>query len=124
MRILKVMPRAYADEGEMDALIAFYETILGAKCQLRFPVLSLGLEIASVGLPGSSIHLLAGSEEALKPFRPAQATFFVDSVPNAAEELKNLGAELIHGPLHAPGGWYLIARHPDGLLAEYIDQTG
>jgi predicted enzyme related to lactoylglutathione lyase len=108
----------------MDALIAFYETILGAKCQVRFPVPSLGLEIASLGTPAASMHLLAGSEESLRPFRPAQATYFVDSVVSAAEELKSLGAETIHGPLHAPGGWYMIVRHPDGLLVEYLDQTG
>ena len=71
MRILQVMARAYTEPDGLDAAIAFYEKLFGERCKARFPIPPLGLEIASVG----SVHLLAGVEEKLKPFRSAQATF-------------------------------------------------
>ena len=89
MRVLKVMARAYAPPEGMNALIAFYERLTGERCQFRLALPALGLEIASVG----SVHLLAGLDESLAPFRAAHATFFVDSVAQAAEELERMSAE-------------------------------
>ena len=119
MRILQVMARAYTKPDGLDAAIAFYEKLFGERCKARFPIPPLGLEIASVG----SVHLLAGVEEKLKPFRSAQATFWVDSVTEAERTLREMGSEILHGPEHGPGGSFMIVKHPDGLVVEYIDQT-
>src|SRR5215469_6994435 len=81
MRILQVMARAYTKPDGLDAAIAFYEKLFGERCKARFPIPPLRLEIASVG----PVHLLAGVEEKLKPFRSAHATFWVDSVTEANE---------------------------------------
>jgi hypothetical protein len=119
MRILKVLARAYAAPEQFEAVIAFYEQLFDERCQFRLPLPALGLEIVAVG----SVHLLAGSEEKLIPFRAAQSTFFVDSVANAEQDLKRLGVLPVLGPERGPGGSFLIARHPDGLVVEYIDQA-
>ena len=94
MRILQVMARAYAAPEKLDAVIAFYERLFREPCKERPPIPSLGLEIASVG----SIHLIAGSEEKLKPFRNAQATFWVDSVREAEKELRSMGRRFSWDP--------------------------
>ena len=100
-------------------MIAFYGKLFGERCKARLPIPPLGLEIASVG----SVHLLAGVEEKLKPFRSAQATFWVDSVADAELMLRETGSEILHRPEHGPGGSFMIVKHPDGLVVEYIDQT-
>jgi catechol 2,3-dioxygenase-like lactoylglutathione lyase family enzyme len=114
------MARVYTAPERLDAAIAFYERLFGEQCKVRFPISSLGLEIASVG----SIHLIAGSEEKLKPFRNAQATFWVDSVAGVEQALHDLGSETLLGPEHGPGGSFMIVKHPDGLTVEYIDRAG
>lgn len=119
MRILQVMARAYTAPEQLDAAIAFYEKLFGERCKARFRIPPLGLEIASVG----SVHLLAGTEERLKPFRAAQATFWVDSVADAERTLRDMGSEILMGPEGGPIGSFMIVKHPDGLAAEYIDQT-
>jgi hypothetical protein len=120
MRILRVMARAYAAPEQMDIVIAFYERLFGEQCKIRLPLPALGLEIAAVG----SVHVLSGPEDKLRPFRAAQATFWVDSVANAEKELRQWSSELLVGPERGPGGSFMIARHPDGLAVEYIDQAG
>ena len=120
MQVLRVLARAYAPPEGLDALVAFYEQVFGEPCKVRLSLPTLGLEVASVG----AMHLIAGSEEKLKPFRAAQATFWVDSVAEAEKELRRLGAGVLLGPEHESGGSYMIARHPDGLVVEYLDQAG
>ena len=110
MRILQVMARAYTEPDGLDAAIAFYEKLFGERCKARFPIPPLGLEIASV----ASVHLLAGVEEKLKPFRSAQATFWVDSVLEAERTLREMGSEILHGPEHGQGGSFMIVKHPHG----------
>jgi hypothetical protein len=120
MRILRVMARVYTAPERLAAPIAFYERLFGDQCKARFPIPSPELAIASVG----SIHLIADSEEKLKPFRNAQAASWTGSVADAEKELRSLGCEFLLGPEHGPGGSFMIARHPDGLAVEYIDQAG
>ena len=119
MRILHVMARAYVAPEQLDAAIAFYERLFGERRKARFPIPPLCLEIASVG----SVHLLAGTEERLRPFRTAEATFWVDSVADAERKLRNLGSEILLGPEGGQGGSFMIVKHPDGLVVEYIDQA-
>jgi hypothetical protein len=119
MKILKVLARAYSAPEHLDGLISFYECLFGEPCAMRLPLPGLGLEVAAVG----AIHLLAGAEDKLQRFRPANATFWVDSVTGAEQELKLLGATTLAGPERGPGGSYMIAKHPDGLVVEYIDQA-
>jgi hypothetical protein len=120
MQVLRALVRAYAPAEQLDAFVAFYEQLFGERCKLRMPLPALGLEIAMVG----STHLVAGSEKKLRPFRIAQATFFVATLMDAESELKRLGAEILFAPERGPGGSFMIAKFPDGLIVEFIEQTG
>jgi hypothetical protein len=119
MRILKVMARAYAPQGRFGATIEFYEHLFGEHCELRFSLPALGVEVATVG----SMHLFAGVEDKLEPFKLPLATFWVDSVANTQEALNRLGAEVLLGPQSGLGGSFMIVKHPDGLVVEYIDRA-
>ena len=113
------MARSYVMPAEMDATVAFYEQLLGEKCEIRFPIPALGIEIAAVG----AMHLVAGAEEKLAPFRAVRAAFFVDSVVEFKEELERLGAIILQQPQSGPFGMFMIAKHPDGVTVEYADRV-
>lgn len=119
MKILKVMARSYVMPADLDDTIAFYERLLGEKCEIRFPIPALGIEIAAVG----AIHIIAGTEERLAPFRKVRAAFFVDSVSEYKKELERLGANIRQPPEQGPFGMFMIAEHPDGMTVEYADNV-
>lgn len=119
MKILKIMARSYIAAAEMDATVAFYEELLGEKCQIRFPIPALGIEIAAVG----AMHIVAGTPEKLAPFVEIRAAYFVDSVTDFKAELEQLGAEILQLPEPGPNGMFMIAKHPDGISVEYADQV-
>lgn len=119
MQILKVMARSYVMPFEMDAAIAFYEQLLREKCETRFPIPALGIEIAAIG----AMHIVAGAEEKLAPFKQVQAAFFVDSVLEFKKELERLNASILQQPELGPFGMFMIVKHPDGMIVEYADKV-
>ncbi|MPN53990.1 hypothetical protein SDC9_201659 [bioreactor metagenome] len=86
---------------------------------MRFQVPQVGLELAQIG----DILLIAGSEEALKPFRITQATFLVDSLDEFRAFLEERGAEIIRRPAKVPTGWNMTVKHPDGSVIEYVEHS-
>ena len=120
VRILKVLARSYSPPEKLDEVIAFYEQMFQERCQMRLPIPALGLEVASVAF----MHLIAGSDQDLRPFRASQAPFWVDSVEDARQEVMRHGGEIIVAPARGPGGSFVIAKFPDGLVVEFIDQDG
>ena len=86
---------------------------------MRFEIPQIGLELAQIG----DILLIAGSEEALKPFRSTQATFLVDSLDEFKAYLEEKGAEIIRGPDKVPTGRNMTVRHPDGSVIEYVEHS-
>lgn len=115
MKILKTLSRLYVNN--LDPALEFYEDLLGISATMRFQIPQIGLELAQIG----DILLVAGSEEALKPFRNTQATFLVDSLDEFKVFLKEKGAEIIRGPAKVPTGRNMTARHPDGAIIEYVE---
>lgn len=116
MEILATLHRVYVASEELEATIAFYQTLLGQPAGLRFKHAAAGLELALVG----QMLIIAGPEAALAPFRATAATFLVDSLADCAARLDQLGARILEPPREAPTGWNLRARHPDGLVVEYV----
>ena len=86
---------------------------------MRFEIPQIGLELAQVG----DILLIAGSDEALKPFRSTQATMLVDSLDEFKTYLEKKGAEIIRGPNTVPTGMNMTVRHPDGSIIEYVEHS-
>ncbi|WP_341528560.1 VOC family protein [Nostoc sp. UHCC 0302] len=117
MQILKVLTRVYLNPTDLDDAIAFYENLFKESCWLLFQYSETDLELAGVG----SILLIAGSAEALSPFKSTQATFLVDSLHDFREALTEQGAVILAEPNKVPTGANMRARHPDGTIIEYIE---
>jgi catechol 2,3-dioxygenase-like lactoylglutathione lyase family enzyme len=117
MKVLKTLSRLYIPD--LNSALDFYEDLLGTPAAMRFEIPQIGLELAQVG----DILLIAGSDEALKPFRSTQATFLVDSLDEFRAYLEEKGAEIIRGPDKVPTGRNMTVRHPDGSVIEYVEHS-
>src|SRR5579884_1513738 len=119
MKILQIVTRLYLSREQLEASIAFYESLLGERCLLR-QTSPAGIELAQIG----SILLIAGPDQALEPFRATQANFLVDSLVEWKDFLEKNGATLVEGPKQAPNGMEMRVTHPDGIQIKYIQVPG
>jgi len=117
MKVLQTLSRLYIPD--LNSALEFYEELLGTPPAMRFEIPQIGLELAQIG----DILLIAGSDEALKPFRSTQATFLVDSLDEYRAYLDEKGAEIIRGPNKVPTGRNMTVRHPDGAVIEYVEHS-
>lgn len=117
MKVLKTLSRLYVND--LNLAVEFYEELLGTPASLRFKMPQIGLELAQV----RDVLIIAGSEEALKPFKSTQATFLVDSLDEFKAYLEEKGAELIRGPNKVPTGRNMTVRHPEGSVIEYVEHS-
>ncbi|MFC5719312.1 VOC family protein [Streptomyces gamaensis] len=113
MKILGTSLRVCVDD--LEHAIRVYERLTGAEA-LRFQ--RGGVAVAAVG----AFFLMSGPEKELSILRRITATIAVEDVDEAAEDLRAVGAEIVAGPVPTPIGRNLVARHPDGLVLEYVDR--
>ncbi|MEU2280503.1 VOC family protein [Streptomyces sp. NPDC013178] len=114
MDILGTTLRVCVDD--LEAAVPFYERLAGTPA-LRFG--RGGVQVAAVGC----FLLMSGPESELEVLRKVAATIAVADVDEAYKTLTELGADVIAGPVPTPVGRNLIARHPDGSVYEYAEQT-
>ncbi len=115
MKVIKTFTRLYVED--INSALAFYEQLLNTKPSLRFTYPAVHLELAGIG----DFLLLAGSEEALAPFRETKATCVVDSILEFRTHLLNQGSEIIRDIREVPTGKNMTIRHPDGTMIEYVE---
>jgi predicted enzyme related to lactoylglutathione lyase len=115
MRVLKILSRAYV--CDLSRALPFYEGLLGQKAGLRFSMPGAGLELAQV----RELLLIAGTEEALRPFRDTAATLLVDDLEAFRSKLLAEGATVLRGPQDVPTGRNMTVRHADGSSFEYVE---
>lgn len=117
MKVLSVLSRVYV--RNMDEAVIFYEELLGQSVNRRFSMPHIGLELASIG----PLLIIAGSEEALAPYKSTNATFLVDDLDAYYEHLTAKGANVLRAPQPVPTGRNMTIQHPDGTIIEYVEHT-
>ena len=110
MKVLTALARVYVDD--LDAALPTLRELTGEEPGLRFPY--AGVEVARIG----GLLVVAGTEEAVAPFRRVQATLLVDDLDGL---LRAQGGELLDGPNQVPTGRNATARHPGGAVFEYVE---
>ncbi|MEZ7004373.1 VOC family protein [Streptomyces sp. AD55] len=113
MDILGATLRIYVED--LDRAIPFYEGLAGGPAQ-RFE--RGGVQVAAVGC----FLLMSGPESQISVLRAVSATIAVTDVEETGRVLAGLGADIVAGPVVTPAGRNLIARHPDGVVYEYVDR--
>lgn len=117
MKVLNILVRRYLPLDRFDDAVAFHERLIGQKARLRFDYTQYQLKLAGV----ASILFIAGTEQSLAPFTATHATFLVDDIEAFTAHLPTVGAEVLEPPKPVPTGWNMLARHPDGMLVEYVE---
>ncbi|MEV6975193.1 hypothetical protein [Kitasatospora sp. NPDC093806] len=113
MPVVRTYTRVYVDD--LDTALPTFVALTGEQPALRFPY--RGLELAAVG-----DHLLvAGTDEALAPYRATHTTLVVTSLDEVLALLATHGGEVLDGPNAVPTGRNLTARHPGGAVVEYVE---
>ena len=115
MKTINILSRVYVHE--INPAIDFYEKLLNEKCSSRFEYKQAGLEIARI----NSILIIAGSDEALTPFKSSSATILVDSISEYKEFLLNNDASVIRDIQQVPTGLNMTMKHKDGNIIEYVE---
>ncbi|MBT2524410.1 hypothetical protein J7E91_02920 [Streptomyces sp. ISL-99] len=112
MTVLATLARVYIDD--LDVALPTFVELTGEQPRLRFGYRDL--ELATVG----GYLLLAGSEEALAPYRGTHATAIVESIEGVLRIAEQLGGEVLDGPNEVPTGRNLTVRPPGGATIEYV----
>ncbi|MFJ5231369.1 hypothetical protein ACIQBJ_15905 [Kitasatospora sp. NPDC088391] len=107
MPALATLARIYVDD--LDTALPTFTALAGEPARLRFPYRDL--ELARVG----GFLLIAGTPEALAPYRETQATVLVDDL----EAVLPTGT-VLDGPNTVPTGRNATLRHPGGAVVEYV----
>ena len=117
MQILQHCFRVYADAGEFDASVRFYEDLQQTKCERRVEIPETRTKAAKVG----RFLILGGDQESLSAVKHVDAIFYLDSLDEFHAWLNRNGAKIVRPPREVTGGRNLTARHPDGLVVEYFE---
>ena len=115
MTVLATYARVYVDD--LDTALPTFVELTGEQPNLRFSYRDL--ELASIG----SYLLIAGTAEALAPYRDTHATAIVASIDEILDLAKRTEATITDGPNDVPTGRNLTVRHPGGAIIEYVQFT-
>lgn len=115
MLIKQILTRIYVND--MNTAIDFYEKLTSKKCANRFEYKQVGLEIARI----DNLLIIAGTNQALEPFKGTSATFLVDSVSEYKDFLGQNGALVIRDIQQVPTGLNMTIKHKDGIVIEYVE---
>ncbi|GAA1949937.1 hypothetical protein [Kitasatospora viridis] len=107
MPALATLARIYVDD--LDTALPTFTALAGEPVRQRFAYRDL--ELATVG----NFLLIAGTPEALAPYRQTQATVLVADLA----EVLDTGA-VLDGPNDVPTGRNLTLRHAGGAVIEYV----
>ncbi|WP_371500852.1 hypothetical protein OG871_29230 [Kitasatospora sp. NBC_00374] len=117
MPINTALVPVFTEEDRHSDTVVLYQHVTGTAAgpTLRMP--ATGLSATVVG----PVLVLSGAEEALAPTRAVGVVFTVDSLAGTTELLLAQGAELVRDLPAMPHGRARHLRHPDGLVAEYLE---
>lgn len=109
----------------LEASIHFYHNLLGLTVQRRFE--SRGRQIAMLGLgetSETSLELIEGSEQALKPDAGISIGYEVSSLDETMKHLEKMKIPILRGPVEPnPRLRFIYIADPDGFevqLAEHL----
>ncbi len=123
IHIREVQTRIFVSPDQFRAAVAHYKALTGGTCSSHFPFPERGLELAAVSGPAASFLIIAGAEDRLAPFRQTRLTVLVDDITAVAAAIAPLGATILQPVTPVPTGYQTRARHPDGLVMEYVQHT-
>ena len=116
MKVLNILIRRCVLIARFEETVSFYENLIAQKARLRFDYPEYDLKLAQVG----SVLLIGGTEQSSLLSRH-RGHFPVNDITAWEKHLPSTGATIINPVKAVPTGWNMLVRHPDGMIAEYVE---
>lgn len=117
MQVLHILVRHHLPLEAFEAAVAFYEQLLDQPARLRLEPMPGQLRIAQV----ASMLLIGAGSELRERIESIRAAYLVEDLPGWAQVLPTKGAVIVEPISSGSTGSYMVVRHPDGLLVEYVE---
>jgi predicted enzyme related to lactoylglutathione lyase len=116
----RVFARVFCDMGALAATVGFYEALMSVNMDMDMDIPEAGLHVVAVG---PFLILEMDKEKLDRAGQAAQTrvTVLNASLDEAVARAVAAGAEVVQQRWEAPPGPGMRLRHPDGLLAEYLE---
>jgi catechol 2,3-dioxygenase-like lactoylglutathione lyase family enzyme len=113
--ILKTYARVFTNDA--DKSLDLFKKLQGSEPHMRLKFRDW--DLIAIG----DILIVGGTDEVLAPIRNSHGPLIVDDLDETQKVLEQGGAQIIQAAAPAPTGRFLYARHPDGLIFEYVEWT-
>jgi predicted enzyme related to lactoylglutathione lyase len=113
----RIFTRVFCDPGELVETVRFYEQLSRTRLDMDIELPEAGLHVVAVG-PFLILEL-----EAERHAQAAQTSITVlnADLDTAVQRQVAAGAEIVQERWEAPVGAGVRLRHPDGVVAEYLE---
>lgn len=111
--ILKTYVRMFTNDA--DKTLELFKKLHQTEPHLRFKFKDW--DLIAIG----DTFIVGGTDESLAPIRDSHGPYIVDNLDETQRILLEAGAEITQEIEPAPTGRFLYAKHPDGLLIEYVE---
>ncbi len=117
MKVLNILIRRCVLIARFEDTVSFYENLIAQKARLRFDYPEYDLKLAQVG----SVLLIGGTEQSLGSVSRHRGHFPGKRHYRRRNICLPTGATIINPVKAVPTGWNMLVRHPDGMVAEYVE---
>ncbi|MDF2640553.1 MAG: glyoxalase [Novosphingobium lindaniclasticum] len=117
MTILNILVRRHVPIAAFDETVRFYEALLGETARLRLDPVPGEHRIAQV----SAMLIVGASPDRLAAMSEVQAAYLVDDLDALATALPGMDAAILEPAQDIPTGRFMMVRHPDGMVVEYVE---
>jgi hypothetical protein len=113
-----VFARVFCDPGILPGTVRFYEALTSVSLDMDIP--ESGLHVGAVG-PFLILEMDKGKLDRAGPAAETHVTILNANLDDAVARQVAAGAEIVQQRWEAPPGPEGRLRHPDCLLAEYLE---
>lgn len=115
----RMLVRVFCDPGELVKTVRFYEGLTRASLDMDMDIPEAGLHVVALG-PFLILEMDSKLDRASQALE-THVTVLVANLDEAVEQQLTAGAQIVQARWSAPPGPGVRLRHPDGLLAEYLE---
>jgi hypothetical protein len=120
LAVPRVFARVFCDPGTLPGTVRFYEALTSVSLDMHMDIPESGLHAVAVG-PFLILEMDQGKLDRASPAAATHVTILNANLDDAVARQVAAGAEIVQQRWEAPPGPGVRLRHPDGLLAEYLE---
>ncbi len=119
MQILNILVRTYTSIANFEQQVDFYEHLLNEKTRLRIEPVMGKLRIAQI----ASMLVIGSTPDIFELVGHVRAAYLVEDLDAYIRQLPELGAEILIPCSGDDRAQFMIVKHPDGLIVEYVEHA-